>query len=180
FNTRIVLQIYPHDEGAWLSQANHVFSRLQITSRSNLKDYMRIEAIYFIITIESAPVDPPAGFLFICPREDFRTRSTSFSWPKCPAYWSLDPDGIEVLSVEKAARLGFPAFQLATKIKRMFWDASVYDGLRRFHKAKGFDPESQDVARNLGYPLYKLCRDVNPEFAHLDDFDEAEVTTEEL
>ncbi|KAJ7755486.1 hypothetical protein B0H16DRAFT_715739 [Mycena metata] len=36
------------------------------------------------------------------------------------------------------------------------WDASVYAGLRKFHRAKGFDPDSQDVARHLGYPLYQV------------------------
>ncbi|KAJ7735460.1 hypothetical protein B0H16DRAFT_1245944, partial [Mycena metata] len=69
-------------------------------------------------------------------------------------YWSLDPEGIEVLSTEEVERLGFPPFRLATEIKIMSWDAGVYAGLRKFHQAKGFDPDSQDIARYLGYPLY--------------------------
>ncbi|KAJ7906966.1 hypothetical protein B0H13DRAFT_2332925 [Mycena leptocephala] len=46
--------------------------------------------------------------------------------------------------------------------------ADVYAGLRQFHRAKGFDPDSQDVA---GYPIYQLHRagPVDPLFAHVDD-----------
>ncbi|KAJ7927948.1 hypothetical protein B0H13DRAFT_2312126 [Mycena leptocephala] len=36
------------------------------------------------------------------------------------------------------------------------WDASIYAGLRQFHLGKGFDPESQDVARHLRLPLYQV------------------------
>ncbi|KAJ7036913.1 hypothetical protein C8F04DRAFT_457210 [Mycena alexandri] len=155
FNTKIMLRVYSYDPEVWLSQANHVFSRLQITS--NLEHYCHVRLACFMVEI-SNPTDPPAGFLFICPREDFRTGLTSFRWPNCPVYWSLDPEGVEVLSTEEAARLGFPSFQLTTKVHGKFWDASVYAGLRKFHQAKGFDPDSQDVALHLGHPLYRLSR----------------------
>jgi hypothetical protein len=46
------------------------------------------------------------------------------------------------------------------------WDASVYTGLRQFHQAKGFDPDSQDVARHLGQPLYQLLSETDGSFAH--------------
>ncbi|KAJ7036912.1 hypothetical protein C8F04DRAFT_1036137 [Mycena alexandri] len=163
-NTGVVAFVYSCDPEGWFSQANHVFSRFQITS--NFEDYLVIDRIYFKITIGIASGDPPAGFLFICPREDFRTAPTSFRWPDCAAFWSLDPEGVEVLSTEEAARLGFPSFQLTTKIYGKFWDASVYAGLRKFHQAKGFDPDSQEVALHLGEPLYRLPRDVNPPSAH--------------
>ncbi|KAJ7041509.1 hypothetical protein C8F04DRAFT_1300891, partial [Mycena alexandri] len=153
-----------YDPKVWFSQANHVFSRLQIAS--NLKDYVLIDRIYFTITIANARGDPPAGFLFICPREDFRTGPTSFRWPNCPAYWSLDPEGVEVLGTEEAARLGFPSFQLTTKVHGKSWDANVYAGLHKFHQAKGFNPDSQEVALHMSHPLYRLSRDVNSSFAH--------------
>ncbi|KAJ7744168.1 hypothetical protein B0H16DRAFT_1463387 [Mycena metata] len=38
-------------------------------------------------------------------------------WPNRSTYWSLDPEGIEILGTEEAARLGLPSFQLSTKIK---------------------------------------------------------------
>ncbi|KAJ7022941.1 hypothetical protein C8F04DRAFT_921710, partial [Mycena alexandri] len=95
-------------------------------------------------------------YLFLCPGKDFRTGQTSLKLPNCPAYWSLDPLGAEHLSTEQATQLGFPSFQLTMEFAGASWDASVYTGLRQFHQAKGFDPESQDVARHLGEPLFRL------------------------
>ncbi|KAJ7340577.1 hypothetical protein DFH08DRAFT_658284, partial [Mycena albidolilacea] len=95
-------------------------------------------------------------FLFLCPPTDFQIGPSSFKWPECPAYWSLDPFGTDPLSWEDAANLGFPSLQLFTRIRGRSWDAGVYAGLRQFHQAKGFDPESQDVARHLGQPLLEL------------------------
>ncbi|KAJ7044380.1 hypothetical protein C8F04DRAFT_942366, partial [Mycena alexandri] len=81
-------------------------------------------------------------------------------------YWSLDPSGVDRLSTEEATQLGFPSFQLTTRVHGYSWDTSVYAGLRQFHKAKGFDPDSQDVARHLGCPLYQLSRDMDPLLAY--------------
>ncbi|KAJ7760757.1 hypothetical protein B0H14DRAFT_3511064 [Mycena olivaceomarginata] len=53
-------------------------------------------------------------------------------------------------------------------------DTNVYAGLRRFHQGKGFDPESQDVARHLGYPLYEFTSEVDPRFADVEDEDASE------
>ncbi|KAJ7034847.1 hypothetical protein C8F04DRAFT_1347072 [Mycena alexandri] len=135
----------------WMSQANHVFSRLQITS--SLEDYVLIYDIYFTITIRDAGENPPPGYLFLCPKEDCQIGPNSFTWPKIPAYWSLGPEGDEVLSTEEAARIGFPSFQLTTDVFGKFWDTSVYTGLHQFHRAKGFDPDSEEVALHPGYPL---------------------------
>ncbi|KAJ7729178.1 hypothetical protein B0H16DRAFT_1275124, partial [Mycena metata] len=71
-------------------------------------------------------------------------------------YWSLDPSGVGRLTVEEATALGFPSLLLSTTVSGFSWDASVYSGLRQFHAVKGFDPDSQDVARHLGYPFYEL------------------------
>ncbi|KAF8181361.1 hypothetical protein K438DRAFT_1550313, partial [Mycena galopus ATCC 62051] len=99
----------------------------------------------------------PQGFLFLCPPQDFRIGDTlSFKWPDCPAYWSFDPSGAERLSAKDAIGWGFPSMQLSTDIVGDSGDDKVYAGLRQFHRAKGFDPDSQDVARHLGYPLYHL------------------------
>ncbi|KAJ7029901.1 hypothetical protein C8F04DRAFT_1043024 [Mycena alexandri] len=163
FNTEIKLPVYS-DPAGWWSQANYVFSRLQITS--NLEDYVLLRYISFILTIGDAVEDPPPGYLFLCPKEDFQTGPTSFTWPKIPAYWSLDPQGVDVLSTEEAARLGFPSFQQTTIVHGRSCDASVYPSLCKFHQAKGFNPESQDVALHLGHALYKLSGDLIPPFAH--------------
>ncbi|KAJ6512512.1 hypothetical protein C8R45DRAFT_786435, partial [Mycena sanguinolenta] len=96
----------------------------------------------------------PTGFLFLCPPRDFQIGNLegSFKWPDCPAYWSW---GDERLTSEDAADLGFPSLHLSTRIEGRSWDASGYDGLRRFHGAKGFDPDTQHLARYLGHDLYQ-------------------------
>ncbi|KAF7344095.1 hypothetical protein MVEN_01699200 [Mycena venus] len=151
----------------WPSQANHIFSHLQLSS--NLQDCVVVEDICFKLKIPAAATDAPSGFLFMCPEEDFRTGLSSFRWPDFPAYWSLDSKGVERLSMEEAKHLGFPFIQLSTEVSGMSWDASVYAGLHQFHQAKGFDPDSQDVARHLGHTLYQLSSEVDAPFAHVED-----------
>ncbi|KAJ7245085.1 hypothetical protein C8J57DRAFT_1363010 [Mycena rebaudengoi] len=154
---------------AWLSQANYIFHGLQITA--NLEDYVLVEGIYFDIVVSAGMKNPPTGFLFLCPGEDFRIDPSSFCWPDCPVYWALDPLGVKRLSKEESARLGFPSIQLKTTIPGWYWDSGVYSGLRQFHKAKGFDPDSQYVARYLLYPLHKFYNEADPLFAHVNDED---------
>ncbi|KAJ6569329.1 hypothetical protein B0H19DRAFT_693080 [Mycena capillaripes] len=152
------------DYASWLSQANHVFSRFSITS--NFENYVPIDNVIFELNILGTPEEPPTGFLFLCPESDFQAGPSSFEWPECPAYWSLDPLAAEHLSADKAAQLGFPPIQVTTKVAGYTCDASVYAGLCQFHQAKGFDPESQEVARYLGITLYDLCDEINVPFAH--------------
>ncbi|KAJ7153835.1 hypothetical protein C8R46DRAFT_1228126 [Mycena filopes] len=144
----------------WLLQANYVFSSLHI--ESNLEDYVLLLEVEFKVTVSHPSGNCPQGYLFLCPKQDFQVPSTMFRWPACPAYWSLDASGDERLSTEEATQLGFPLLELATQLEGVSWDTSVYAGLRQFHRAKGFDPERQDVARHLGDRLFCLSRNVNP------------------
>ncbi|KAJ7924551.1 hypothetical protein B0H13DRAFT_2578770 [Mycena leptocephala] len=157
-----------HEE-SWLSQANHIFSRLGITS--DPEDYLAVRDIGFRIEISGTTADGPSGYLFLCPAMDFKVGSTTFRWPDCPAYWSLDPAGVECLSMAEATCLGFPVLQFTTQVMGRSWDASFYAGLRQFHRAKGFDPASQDVARHLGHRLFQLSNEIDPLFAHVDPDD---------
>ncbi|KAJ6512429.1 hypothetical protein C8R45DRAFT_1152070, partial [Mycena sanguinolenta] len=111
--------------------------------------------VYFELTVSTSEADTPRCFLFLCPVADFRTGKSSLKWPDCPAYWSRDESGAERLTLEDAIRLGFPSFHLYTEVRGYSWDASVYAGIRQFHQAKGFDPNSQDVAQHLRHKLYR-------------------------
>ncbi|KAF8214537.1 hypothetical protein K438DRAFT_1801611 [Mycena galopus ATCC 62051] len=133
---------------SWSSQANHIFSHLQI--KSNFEDY---------------------SFLFLSPPTDFQTGSSLLCWSDFPAYWSLDPQGAERLSMKDARQLGFPSIVLTTEIHGYSWDKTVYAGLRQFHQAKGFNPDSQEVARYLGESLYQLSPGTDVPFAYVDDKD---------
>jgi hypothetical protein len=49
------------------------------------------------------------GFLFLCLATDFQTGPSSFTWPDCPVYWTLDDSGTDCLSKDEATQLGFPS-----------------------------------------------------------------------
>ncbi|KAJ6452401.1 hypothetical protein C8R45DRAFT_1223466, partial [Mycena sanguinolenta] len=150
---------------AWLSQANHIFHCLNIVS--DFEDYFSLDSVKFQLTMLRNPRHPPAGFLFLCPEDNLRVGPSSFCWPSFVGYWSLDPTGAERLSPEDATRLGFPPFRLDTIAFGLSYEPSVYEGLRRFHQANGFDPESQGLARHLGVPRYQLSSRADAPFAHV-------------
>ncbi|KAF8209436.1 hypothetical protein K438DRAFT_231040 [Mycena galopus ATCC 62051] len=150
----------------WFSQANHIFARHEITS--NYENYGLVHHIQFRLEISQSADDPPAGYLFLCPVTKFRTGPNSFRWPEHPAYWSMDPCGAQRLSIQEATDAGFPSMKLTTRVCTRFYAAEVYSGLRNFYAAKGFDPESQDVARHLGEPMFYIPG-VEVPFAHVSD-----------
>ncbi|KAK7056041.1 hypothetical protein R3P38DRAFT_2761175 [Favolaschia claudopus] len=132
---------------AWFSKANHIFKQQNISS--NFDDYALIYHVLFEVTISASESETSPGFLFLCPPEALRNGKSSFRWPEFPAYWSLDSSGSTPLCMREAEELGFPSIELETRIYSRSWDESVYIGLRRFHQAKGFDPDSAEVAQHL-------------------------------
>ena len=115
-----------------------------------------VDWVHVTLYIPVPEEDPPDGYLFLRSPKDFATGPASFRWPARQAYWSVDPSGSEPLSVDQASNLGFPSIELTTGVNLKFWDDAAYAGLRKFHVGKGVDPDSQDVACEHGYPLYKL------------------------
>ncbi|KAF7353149.1 hypothetical protein MSAN_01502400 [Mycena sanguinolenta] len=148
---------------AWLAQANHIFAELQ--ELEHVEGYVFIDEVRFILRITDKH-DIPKGHLFVCPPQDFRTstepHANSYKWPAYPVYWSLDPSGADRLNTEDANNLGFPAIHIETVMRGASWDHSVYQGLRQFHEGKGCDPDSQEVARRLEYPLFEVLSDRVP------------------
>ncbi|KAJ6532563.1 hypothetical protein B0H19DRAFT_897354, partial [Mycena capillaripes] len=94
----------------------------------------------------------PPGYLFLCPLTEIQTELPGhFRIPACPAYWSHDPSGVERLSREEARNGGFPDIDFHLWAYGGTWDDGVYTGIHQFHQAKGFDPYSQEIAREVGY-----------------------------
>ncbi|KAJ7079692.1 hypothetical protein C8R44DRAFT_722868 [Mycena epipterygia] len=143
------------DSGCWLSQANYVFS--QLPAQPKHEECLLNSVICYQLSFLCPPENLPEGFLLLCPLEDLRDDGGKWlSKPECPAYWSLDPSGSQRLSTEEASNVGFPSLNLETYVYSKSWDESVYAALSHFHAGKGFDPNSQDIARHLGYALYEL------------------------
>jgi hypothetical protein len=126
-----------------------------------------VDGIDYSLQLSGATDNLFFGYLFLCPLAELQAEDpTCFQIPAQPAYWSLDPSGVNRLSREVAEDLGFPAIQLQMWVGGKSWDTNVYDGTRRFHEAKGFDPYSQDVAIELGCPLFRLSCDPETLLAH--------------
>ncbi|KAJ7055782.1 hypothetical protein C8F01DRAFT_1258156 [Mycena amicta] len=153
------------DMNPWLSQSNHIMKHFNASSYS-AEDYAVVQRVDFRLMVSDSSKSLPNGYLFLAPASDFELGPSMLRWPDCPAYWSLDPTGVERLSAEEAEHLGFPALELITRVHIASWDDSVYAGIRRFQRAKGFDPYTQDVARKLGHLLYELPVDMDREGTH--------------
>ncbi|KAJ7607726.1 hypothetical protein FB45DRAFT_846610 [Roridomyces roridus] len=106
------------------------------------------------------------GYLFVCPPEHLRRDKASFAWPQLPWFWSLDPLGISPLTPENAQSLGFPEITQYISASGSRWDTGVYEGLREFHTAKGFDRYSQDLAKHLGCTLMEIAGDTETPHAY--------------
>ncbi|KAJ7104863.1 hypothetical protein C8R44DRAFT_746126 [Mycena epipterygia] len=142
-------------QDAWLSKANHVFSQLATPPKH--EDCCPLQNI-------------PEGYLFLCPLEDFQSNNgTRLATPECPAYWSFDPAGGSRLCPEDASNLGFPSLEFNMDVHVRSWHENVYAALSRFHVGKGFDLNSQDIARHLGYPIFELACSPNGESVHIEE-----------
>ncbi|KAJ7617110.1 hypothetical protein FB45DRAFT_933458 [Roridomyces roridus] len=164
------------DTDCWMNQANYIFDRLQITSEH--EKYVLMHRVKFTLRFEKTLEEPPAGYLFICPASDFQVGPLEFRWPQCPAYWSLDESGEEQLSEEEAHLMGFPDMSFTTDIDGSSWQQSAYTAVAKLHRAKGFDPYTQDVARHLKNPLFRVSTERQRPFAHIDDKSEEDFQPE--
>ncbi|KAJ7064454.1 hypothetical protein C8F01DRAFT_768341 [Mycena amicta] len=142
----------------WLSQAGHVFSSLNI--RENFDSHVIIApgSLSVEFTVPQTVTLPP-GYLFLCPPRRALGNNAQASEEDI-AYWSPDPLGRKRLSRDEAYTGGFPNLAISRDVGEFRWDASTYEEIRAVHVAKGFDPDSQDIARHLGYPLFELVSDI--------------------
>ncbi|KAK7027656.1 hypothetical protein R3P38DRAFT_3354652 [Favolaschia claudopus] len=155
-------QLHNRDPNLWLSQANHILKCHG--DFSNTEDYALFTWIQIKVELQLQSVNATdwhslTGFLFLCPSQSFQVGPVSFRCPENVGYWSLNPSGGDQLSVEQASELGFPAICVSLSGHGTAWSDTIYTGLRQFHQGKGFDPDSQDLARHLGVPLYQLYSD---------------------
>ncbi|KAJ6550203.1 hypothetical protein B0H19DRAFT_1160620 [Mycena capillaripes] len=137
----------------WLGQASNVLSRASITFSDD--EIVCISSVDYELDIVDVPTE---SYIFLCPLEYLGAEKSSQFWrPTSPAYWSLDPLGRDALALHEAKhQIGVPFAVFKSEIWGWSWNETVYTGLRKFHEGKGFDPDSQDVALQLGLPLYQL------------------------
>ncbi|KAJ7232863.1 hypothetical protein C8J57DRAFT_1480491, partial [Mycena rebaudengoi] len=162
---------------SWLTQANHIFDRLHITS--HFDDYVFVEAVKCWVHILGSPRTLPAGYLFLCSLDEFQAEvPTWFRRPLCPAYWSLEPFGAHRLSAEESRRQGFPEIILRMEVFGRTWDEEVYTGIRQFQEMKGFDPSNREVAVELGCSLFQVSCPADALLAHMEGSDSSAYTSD--
>ncbi|KAJ7617174.1 hypothetical protein FB45DRAFT_933565 [Roridomyces roridus] len=139
---------------AWLSRANEILDTLQIDSK--LEDYVLLTEVHVLLDVgtPSHSASSPEGYLILCPPNALITPDSSkFRWPVLPYYWSRDPFGEQRLVVEEAEKLGFPAITCRGHVDGKSWDASVYEGVRRFIDMKA---GSRELLENDKWPSFHL------------------------
>ncbi|KAK6984914.1 hypothetical protein R3P38DRAFT_3230938 [Favolaschia claudopus] len=114
--------------------------------------------------------------LFLPPISMFFTPDrSSIRYPTEQPFW-FDPLGMEPLSAAQAKVLGLPEVEITIIVESQYLDQSGLEAVREFYRAKGFDPDSQDLAKHLENPLYYFGNEGDPlpepmRFVDESDFD---------
>ncbi|KAJ7096870.1 hypothetical protein C8R44DRAFT_989149 [Mycena epipterygia] len=153
---------------AWLMQANYIFEKFKI--RTDFEAFKLISSVEYSLSWCAAE---PHGrvctaikghaYLFLCPRESLLGKDPSeFRHPESPIYyWSLDAAGKYRLEPDDMRCLGLPELDLYITYTGYSWSKAVYAAVRKFHRAKGFDPDTSEVPRHLGIAMYGVPRDIS-------------------
>ncbi|KAJ8080132.1 hypothetical protein PM082_016960 [Marasmius tenuissimus] len=153
---------------AWLSQAIHVFHVLGIP-REEWEDYTLSATSCIYVSPDYSghaqarqsdiQFDPPI-YLFVLPppRQPVHVAFWSQASTESLCYWSVDPDGNRKLSEAQRMALGLPCFQRSQLLpwNSGRWEIEVYDVMRRWQEAKGFDPTTTDFAQSMGHPILEI------------------------
>jgi hypothetical protein len=104
-----------------------------------------------------APSDKVYLFLFPPQVEILDGQLTVINPPDAEkSYWAFDPAGLDQLTHEIAEDIGLPTPKFVILLEGLFLEEKETHLIREFHAAKGFDPESQDAAIAMGYPLVDI------------------------
>ncbi|KAJ7218486.1 hypothetical protein GGX14DRAFT_695701 [Mycena pura] len=149
-------------ERCWLAQANHFLSE------HPSQEHFLATGVQFYVTIwypiddiglhgtfmAGAPMDDIYLFLFH-PCVEVQDGLVSVKIPSMQDayYWSFWPDGREALSDEILDEIMPPQVLLDVHITGKQWSQQDYQLIRDITREKGLDPESSDLAIQLGYPL---------------------------
>ncbi|KAK1234521.1 hypothetical protein PQX77_002275 [Marasmius sp. AFHP31] len=180
---------YNYDK-AWLCQAIHVFHGLGIP-REEWESFalLRDGSIWLLLSTFNHQsrrdydyrFDPPY-YLFVLPPPQLpSTTPDVVSWTRAPAeslyYWSVDPQGNSRMSEAQHTALGLPCFHKSdAPLATDCWKAEIYDLVRQWQVAKGFDPTTSDFARSMGHPIVEILPQDNDRFDTCVDVENGEST----
>lgn len=121
-------------------------------------DKFTLQGTFMADTPAEDSLIPPQFFFFICPA-DFEL-NCGLPVVQVPgtgqAYWSSDPLGSGKFSTDIAVLFDLPELEFRSEACHHSFGSHYWDILRKVHQNRGFDPDTQDVARHLNYPLFKF------------------------
>ncbi|KAJ7279267.1 hypothetical protein C8J57DRAFT_1302759 [Mycena rebaudengoi] len=153
----------------WLSQANNIMDKVGLDA----DEYCLLMDLTLRFSISSNAdeftlqgtfmADSPTDevYLFLFPTNVVNSRghlAVHLPLETKTYYWSFDPEGIEHLPQDSLDKFALPSVSFWAQVHTEHWNQEVYDSIATCHRAKGFDPASQDVAIELGYPLLDVDR----------------------
>ncbi|KAJ7171451.1 hypothetical protein C8R46DRAFT_185100 [Mycena filopes] len=89
--------------------------------------------------------------------------------PRDAFYWSFNPRGTTRMTSEEAEEVGVPYVFFESWVTGASWAPGNYETLADFHRAKGFDPYSRQIATELGYPIIGPPVASNTSLSKIDD-----------
>ncbi|ESK89326.1 hypothetical protein Moror_16244 [Moniliophthora roreri MCA 2997] len=159
---------------AWLSQHQRVFNALESTI--NEESFFTVDPPTLVFQYtqdqpsglmnslgksECRPtmVEAPPLYLFFYPPPT--TLSELMLWKEGQThFWSFDEVGESKLSKEECKQHGLPglapAIKKSTSIWPRSWPTYVYNAIRNWQIARGFDPRTTDFARYMGCPELEI------------------------
>ncbi|KAJ7193193.1 hypothetical protein C8J57DRAFT_1657255 [Mycena rebaudengoi] len=172
---RLLKHIYLSVEGVrevrttWLSQANHVLDKsgldaddcylltdlaLRFSISSNADEFT-LQGTF----MADSPSDDVYLFLFPAKADNSNAHLVTHLPPENETYyWSFDPKGVKHLCQDALDKLALPHVDFQAQVYGDRWSQGIYDFIGQCHRAKGFDPTSQDVAVKLGHLLVDVDR----------------------
>ncbi|KAJ7768010.1 hypothetical protein B0H14DRAFT_358721 [Mycena olivaceomarginata] len=159
-----------HVEKWWLSQQAYVHKHLQgvIVADVPLRLITGIHFYYILnhqldgFTLRGtfmthAPSDKVYLFLFPPQVKILDNQLTVINLPDAEKYyWAFDPAGLDQLTHEIAEDIGLPTPEFRIEPWGLLLEEEETNLIHEFHAAKGFDPESQDVAVVVRCPLVDI------------------------
>ncbi|KAJ7642069.1 hypothetical protein FB45DRAFT_365149 [Roridomyces roridus] len=166
---KFYLRQWTHLRNWWLSQYNCVHESLQHATVPS-QDPLRVTVVTGVhfeclliprqqdgLTLQgtfmtNAPQDEAYLFLFAPQTRELDDVRVIIENPPDTEkyYWASDPDGLHVLAQDIVEDMGLPTVEFDLNLIGYRQDRSL---LHDLHVAKGFDPATQDLAEEMGYPL---------------------------
>ncbi|KAJ8079967.1 hypothetical protein PM082_016793 [Marasmius tenuissimus] len=168
FTERLTGDRFTPRQELWLTQAGWVFSRLGI-SRGDWASCSIATLIELRLTAADSfkpedledlleDFDPPC-YLFVPPPPQLPDGAPDIeTWLREENlyYYSYDSAGGSVITEGERISLRLPSFTSEFCVEYVYWDTEAYDFMEKWERAKGFDYNTMDYAKSLGFPIFDV------------------------